>query len=126
MSSVGMLVAASLAFVGTHFLLSHPFRAPLVSKLGEKGFAGFYSLVALLTLSGLASLIALARAGIGLFWAEEDRATPRVLMVEMAPVAGLLAICLGLTVAAGPAMRYLGDAAQALHAPRAYIEAVVP
>ena len=55
MSSVGMLVAASLAFVGTHFLLSHPFRAPLVSKLGEKGFAGFYSLVALLTLGWMIS-----------------------------------------------------------------------
>ena len=50
MSSVGMLVVASLAFVGTHFLLSHPLRPPLVAKLGEKGFAGVYSLVALLTL----------------------------------------------------------------------------
>ncbi|HEX5130459.1 MAG TPA: monovalent cation/H+ antiporter subunit D, partial [Usitatibacter sp.] len=84
-----------------------------------------WTLVALLTLSGLASLIALARAGIGIFWAHE-RSTPRVLLVEMAPVAALLALGLGLTVAAGPAMRYLGDAAQGLHAPRAYVEAVVP
>lgn len=41
------LVAAALTFVGSHFAFSHPFRAPLVKRLGEKGFAGFYSLVAL-------------------------------------------------------------------------------
>ena len=42
---------------------------------------------------------------------------PRVRVVEIAPVAMLLALCFALTVAAGPAMRYLGAAAQALHAP---------
>ena len=41
------LVWASLAFVGSHFVLSHPLRAPLVRRLGEKGFLGLYSLVAL-------------------------------------------------------------------------------
>jgi uncharacterized membrane protein len=44
-----MLALASVAFVGTHFLMSHPLRSPLIAKLGEKGFAGLYSLVALLT-----------------------------------------------------------------------------
>ena len=43
------LIAASVGFVGTHFALSHPLRAPLVRALGEKGFAGAYSLVALAT-----------------------------------------------------------------------------
>ncbi|QZD94039.1 NnrU family protein [Qipengyuania gelatinilytica] len=43
------LLAASIAFVGTHFALSHPLRAPIVSKLGENGFRGVYSLVALAT-----------------------------------------------------------------------------
>lgn len=41
------LIAAALAFVGTHFALSHPFRAGLVKRLGEMGFMGLYSLVAL-------------------------------------------------------------------------------
>lgn len=41
------LLAASIAFVGTHFALSHPLRAPLVGALGEKGFLGLYSLVSL-------------------------------------------------------------------------------
>lgn len=43
------LIAGSLAFLGTHFALSHPLRAPLVSRLGEAGFRGLYSLVALAT-----------------------------------------------------------------------------
>ena len=49
MTGVGMLALASIAFVGTHFLMSHPLRAPMVSALGEKGFAGTYTLVSLLT-----------------------------------------------------------------------------
>lgn len=43
------LVAASIAFVGSHFALSHPLRAPLVGALGENGFRALYSLVALVT-----------------------------------------------------------------------------
>lgn len=46
---LAILVAASLAFVGTHFALSHPFRASLAKRLGEQGFLGLYSLVALAT-----------------------------------------------------------------------------
>lgn len=42
-----MLIVALTAFVGTHFLLSHAFRAPLVKALGANGFLGAYSLVAL-------------------------------------------------------------------------------
>ena len=40
------LLAASIAFVGTHFALSHPLRAPLVGALGDGGFMGLYSVVA--------------------------------------------------------------------------------
>lgn len=43
------LFIALIAFVGTHFLLSHPLRGALVRKMGEKAFSGFYSLVAILT-----------------------------------------------------------------------------
>lgn len=43
------LVAASVTFVGTHFALSHPLRMPLVARIGENGFRGLYSLVALAT-----------------------------------------------------------------------------
>jgi uncharacterized membrane protein len=43
------LALAAIAFVGTHFLLSHPLRRPLVERMGEGPFRGLYSLVALLT-----------------------------------------------------------------------------
>ena len=43
------LFLSSVAFVGLHFLLSHPLRAPLVAKMGEKAFQGLYSVISLLT-----------------------------------------------------------------------------
>ena len=49
MTGLTMLMVASVAFVGTHFLMSHPLRAGMVGALGEKGFAGIYSVVSLLT-----------------------------------------------------------------------------
>lgn len=45
--SLAVLIAASTAFVGTHFALSHPLRAPLVHLLGPTGFMALYSIVAL-------------------------------------------------------------------------------
>lgn len=50
MAGVAMVAAASAAFVGTHFLLSHPWRRGLVAALGQAGFLGVYSLVAFATL----------------------------------------------------------------------------
>jgi uncharacterized membrane protein len=44
------LALATGAFVGTHLLMSHPLRAAFVARLGERGFAGVYSLVAAVTL----------------------------------------------------------------------------
>lgn len=44
------LLLSSIAFVGTHFLLSHPLRGPLVRAMGEGPFRGVYSMVALITL----------------------------------------------------------------------------
>jgi uncharacterized membrane protein len=44
------VAAAATAFVGSHFLLSHPLRRPLVQAIGEKGFLALYSVVAAVTL----------------------------------------------------------------------------
>jgi len=44
-----MLLLAAIAFVGTHFLLSHPLRAPLVRVMGEPAFLGVYSVIAVAT-----------------------------------------------------------------------------
>jgi uncharacterized membrane protein len=43
------LFLSAIAFVGLHFLLSHPLRDASVRKLGERGFQGVYSVIALLT-----------------------------------------------------------------------------
>ena len=45
------LIAASAAFVGTHFLMSHPLRAPMVKVLGDIGFQIGYSVVSLATMA---------------------------------------------------------------------------
>jgi uncharacterized membrane protein len=50
MTGLTMLVLASVAFVGTHFLMSHPLRAGMVGALGERGFAISYTIVSFLTL----------------------------------------------------------------------------
>lgn len=63
MTPIVSLVLANLAFVGTHFALSHPLRAPLVARLGEKGFLAFYSLVSFATFGWI---IVAFRAGSGL------------------------------------------------------------
>ena len=53
MAGVGQVALAAAAFLGTHFVLSHPLRAPLVARLGERGFLLLYSLVAFATLGWL-------------------------------------------------------------------------
>ena len=47
------LLGSAIAFVGTHFLMSHPLRAPLVRAMGEGPFRGVYSLVALITFGAM-------------------------------------------------------------------------
>ena len=46
---MGALLLAATAFVGTHFALSHPWRGPLIERLGAGKFAGVYSLIAIAT-----------------------------------------------------------------------------
>lgn len=60
MGSTNAVAAAAVAFVGSHFLLSHPFRRRLVSAIGEVGFLGIYSVVAILTLGWM--ILAYGRA----------------------------------------------------------------
>ena len=50
MTELGWLALTSAAFVGTHFAMSHPLRAGIIKALGERGFAGAYSLIAVILL----------------------------------------------------------------------------
>ncbi|MER2513416.1 MAG: monovalent cation/H+ antiporter subunit D [Nitrosomonas ureae] len=88
--------------------------------------AASWWLVALLILSSLSALIAMSRAGIRAFWAPPvETSAPRVLLIEIVPVAMLLFMTLILTVQAGPVMHFMEATAISLHAPLSYIEGVM-
>jgi multicomponent K+:H+ antiporter subunit D len=136
---IGVVIPAAMALLGLTF------TACALVLAGLPPFPGFlakfalltallepdpvpmaaWSMLLLLTLSGLAALVAMARTGIRIFWASQERSAPRVRVIEMAPVVLLLALCAALTLQAGPALRFLDDTAHALHAPRTYIDAVL-
>ncbi|HEX6692482.1 MAG TPA: cation:proton antiporter, partial [Burkholderiales bacterium] len=136
---VGVVIPSAMVLLGLSFACAALLVAGLpplpgfVAKFamlaallaGDPVPAATWAFLALLLLSGLAAVIGLGRAGIRVFWAAEERSVPRVRVIEIAPVAALLAACLALTAAAGPAMRYTQEAARALHAPGAYIDEVL-
>lgn len=53
MDGTKWVLAAAIAFLGTHFALSHPLRKPIAGRIGERAFLGLYSLVAVVTLGWL-------------------------------------------------------------------------
>ncbi|MGV1870823.1 monovalent cation/H+ antiporter subunit D [Agrobacterium rosae] len=82
-------------------------------------------LVFLIVFSGLASLISMTRAGIRTFWGSLEGTVPRVLVIEIAPILLLLAMTLGMTIAAGPIMRYMQETARIGGLPESYIQGVM-
>jgi multicomponent K+:H+ antiporter subunit D len=108
---------AKFALLSGLFQPAGPGASPAVSVAD-------WAFVALLILSGLAALIALTRTGIRAFWDPDEREVPRVNVIEMAPIAGLLVLCAALTLQAGPVMRYMEATAQNLHNPVEYVRNV--
>ncbi len=104
--------------------------AMLSAALGSGGLAaGAISGIALaftavVIVSGLAALVALVREGIRAFWAAEEE-LPGVPLLELAPVVLLIALTVGMTVQAGPVMRYMEATASALNHPHVYIRGVL-
>jgi multicomponent K+:H+ antiporter subunit D len=82
-------------------------------------------LVTLVILSGFAVLVAMMRTGIRTFWAPVQPVLPRVLVVEVAPILGLIVLCLAMTAAAGTMVTYTNATAGSLHDPATYIQAVL-
>ncbi|WP_237181098.1 monovalent cation/H+ antiporter subunit D [Roseomonas haemaphysalidis] len=142
---VGVAIPATMAVLGLSFLCCALLLAGLpplsgfVAKfamlsgiLNPQGLGrgpaavstGGWALLLALVLSGLATVIAMTRAGIRVIWAASDRVVPRVGVVEIAPVLLLLGTCIGMTAAAGPVLRYMDQAAIALHAPEDYVRQV--
>jgi multicomponent K+:H+ antiporter subunit D len=138
--TVGLVIPAATALLGIAFACAALVIAglpPLPGFVAKFAIAAAllqsdpvpapaWALLALLLLSGIAAVVALGRSGVRLFWASDERKVPRIRLIEMAPVGVLLAACMVLTVAAGPAMRFTYEAAQALYAPRDYIQRVIP
>ena len=139
---VGVAIPAAMAFLGLAFIscallvTGLPPLSGFVAKLSLLSAAvsaanesalpmDAWILVAAVLVSGLAGLIGLGRTGIRVFWASDDRSTPRLRVIEAGPVAVLLLLCVGLAAGAGPVSAYLDDAARSLDQPKSYIEAVM-
>jgi multicomponent K+:H+ antiporter subunit D len=140
---VGVTLPATLAILGLCFVLCGLLLSgmpPLSGFLGKfallsaalsagddgaiSGMA--WAFFAVLIISGLFAMVAMLRVGIRTFWAPPiEGVVPRVLVVEFAPVALLLALCVVMTVKAGPVMAYVDATSQSLHSPDAYIEGVL-
>lgn len=138
-TEIGIAIPGTLAMLGFAFLACALLIAglpPLSGFLAKFAIlapllgpgpvpATSWVLLAALVLSGLATIIAMTRTGIEVFWAAPDGAAPRVAVVEIAPVAGLLLLTVALTLAAGPAMEFMQRTAEALHAPQGYLRGVL-
>ena len=138
---VGVAIPATMAVLGlgfigcalllaglpplSGFLAKFAMLAALFNPGGDGVSATAWALLAALILSGLATVVAMTRAGIDAFWASPAGDVPRVRVVEIAPVALLLALCAGLTVLAGPVMGYMEATARSLHAPQGYVAGVL-
>jgi multicomponent K+:H+ antiporter subunit D len=122
-------IACALLLAGlpplSGFLAKFAILAPLFGPGEARVPAKAWLLMAALILSGLATVVAMLRAGINVFWAAPAGRMPRVGLVEIAPVGLLLVLCGALTIAAGPAMEYMQATAEALHAPRDYLRGVM-
>ena len=84
-----------------------------------------WMLLAAVLLSGLACIITLSRLGTRIFWGTEKNTPPRLQLIEAAPVAVLVSLCILMALYAGPIMDYMNTTANALHNPQAYIDAVI-
>lgn len=93
-------------------------------SIGLPPTAAALTIVTLVILGGLATLIALTRAGIRTFWSSIEGKVPRVLVMEVVPVVLLLTLMAALTVKAGPALAYMEATIRSVSNPQAYIDSV--
>lgn len=123
-------IACTLVLAGlpplSGFLAKFAMLGPLLAPGGAGVSGTTWALLAALILSGLATVVAMTRTGIDVFWASPAGAIPRVRVVEFAPIMVLLTLCVALSVQAGPVMRYMEATAESIHGPHGYISGVLP
>jgi multicomponent K+:H+ antiporter subunit D len=107
------------------FLAKFAMLSPLFAPEFPEGSSTSWLLLAALLLSGMATILAMTRAGIEVFWASPAEKVPRVHALEIAPIVLLLMLCVAMTAAAAPVMRYFDATAQSLYAPQAYVRGVL-
>lgn len=142
---VGQVIPWTMAFLGLSFIACALLiigMPPLSGFIGKLSLIGAllnplglgtaapismpaWMLLALLILSGLASLMAFSRLGIQRFWTPEERPSPLLRKLECAPIFLLLGLSIALTFKAEPLLRYTQATAEALHNPQQYVMAVL-
>jgi multicomponent K+:H+ antiporter subunit D len=136
---VGAALPAAMAFLGMVFVCCVMLVAGLpplpgfVAKFALLATAldtveangAIWVLAAGILLSGFASVFAMTRIGMRLFWSTVGRRTPRLRVLEAIPVASLVLLTVGISAASGRVMTYFEAAAASLHDPQAYIRAVL-
>jgi multicomponent K+:H+ antiporter subunit D len=144
---VGQVIPWTMAFLGLSFIacalliIGMPPLSGFIGKLGllsallnplglgnaseEPVTNAAWGLLALLVLSGLASLIAFSRLGIQRFWTPQERPSPVLRRLECVPIFALLGLSILLTFKAEPLLRYTQSAADALNNPEQYVMAVL-
>ena len=144
---VGQVIPWTMAFLGLSFIacalliIGMPPLSGFIGKLGllsallnplGLGSAGdepvsnaAWGLLALLILSGLASLVAFSRLGIQRFWTPQERPSPVLRRLECVPIFALLGLSILLTFKAEPLLRYTQAAADTLNNPQQYVMAVL-
>lgn len=142
---VGQVIPWTMAFLGLSFIACALLiigMPPLSGFIGKLSLIGAllnplgigtgapisnaaWALLALLILTGLASLMAFSRLGIQRFWTPEERPSPLLRKLECAPIFLLLGLSIVLTFKAEPLLRYTQATAEALHNPQQYVMAVI-
>ena len=144
---IGQVIPWTMAFLGLSFIacalliIGMPPLSGFIGKLGlisalfnpnglgvpadQPISAAGWGLVALLVLSGMASLIAMTRVGIQRFWTPQERPSPLLRRNECIPIVLLLGLCVLLSVRAEPLLRYTQDTAAGLKDPANYVNAVL-
>lgn len=144
---VGQVIPWTMAFLGMSFIacalliIGMPPLSGFIAKIAlisallnpqgldaavstSSGVAGWV-FVALLIITGLASLMGLTRVAILRFWAPQDRPSPLLRANECAPIVLLLGLCVLLTVRADPVLRFTQETARVLDEPSRYVLAVM-